>query len=198
MTEDLLWPTYATPADLPAIEAVPLEARGLPESTYALLAHPQVTAAGAIGRPDVHAGEVPVAYVTLVAGATVTEAELCAWAAERVPERAAAPKAVTVLDALPVTAVGKPYKLALRADVTRRALAEALAGLGEDIEVQTAIEDGAVVAAITIAADANQAAVKARLDQFVVSWSLAVRPLPRELAGPRPGELAHTTSGGSR
>ena len=37
MTENLLWPTYATPADLPAIEAVPLAARGLPESTYALL-----------------------------------------------------------------------------------------------------------------------------------------------------------------
>ncbi len=31
----------------------------------ALLAHPQVTAASAVGRPDVHAGEVPVAYVTL-------------------------------------------------------------------------------------------------------------------------------------
>jgi fatty-acyl-CoA synthase len=38
MTEDLLWPDYATPEDLAAIEAVPLEARGLPESTYALLA----------------------------------------------------------------------------------------------------------------------------------------------------------------
>ncbi len=38
MTEDLLWPDYATPDDLAAIEAVPLEKRGLPESTYALLA----------------------------------------------------------------------------------------------------------------------------------------------------------------
>ena len=34
----------------------------------ALLAHPQVTAAAAVGRPDVHAGEVPVAYVTLAPG----------------------------------------------------------------------------------------------------------------------------------
>ncbi|PWU56142.1 acyl-CoA synthetase, partial [Micromonospora globispora] len=38
MTEDLLWPDYAAPTDLAAIEAVPLAARGLPESTYALLA----------------------------------------------------------------------------------------------------------------------------------------------------------------
>ena len=34
----------------------------------ALLAHPQVTAAAAVGRPDVHAGEVPVAYVTVAPG----------------------------------------------------------------------------------------------------------------------------------
>ena len=38
MTTDLLWPDYATPDDLAAIEAVPLADRGLPESTYALLA----------------------------------------------------------------------------------------------------------------------------------------------------------------
>jgi fatty-acyl-CoA synthase len=37
MTEDLLWPAYTSPADLAAIEAVPLSARGLPESSYALL-----------------------------------------------------------------------------------------------------------------------------------------------------------------
>ena len=34
MTEDLLGPDYAAPDDLAAIEAVPLEKRGLPESTY--------------------------------------------------------------------------------------------------------------------------------------------------------------------
>ncbi|MCC3312903.1 AMP-binding protein [Nocardia africana] len=36
--EQLLWPRYVEPADLTAVESVPLEARGLPESTYALLA----------------------------------------------------------------------------------------------------------------------------------------------------------------
>ena len=58
----------------------------------ALLAHPQVTAASAVGRPDVHAGEVPVAYVTLAPAATVTGDELREFAADRVAERAAAPK----------------------------------------------------------------------------------------------------------
>ena len=35
---DLLWPRYASPADLKDIESIPLAQRGLPESTYALLA----------------------------------------------------------------------------------------------------------------------------------------------------------------
>ena len=38
----------------------------------ALLAHPDVTAAAAVGRPDPHAGEVPVAFVTLPREPSVT------------------------------------------------------------------------------------------------------------------------------
>ena len=37
MNSELLWPEYATPADLAAIESVPLQDRGMPETTYALL-----------------------------------------------------------------------------------------------------------------------------------------------------------------
>ncbi|WP_322723507.1 hypothetical protein [Streptomyces spongiae] len=47
---------------------------------------------------------MPVAYVTLTPGATAAENDLLGWAADRVLEHAAAPKAVTVLYALPVTA----------------------------------------------------------------------------------------------
>lgn len=121
-----------------------------------------------------HAGEVPVAYVTLAAGAEVTEEELLAWAAAHVPERAAAPKAVTVLDALPVTAVGKPYKLALRADATRRAVAEALLPLGDGIDVECLIEDGSVFALVTVGPGSDQTAVKAALDRYAIRWDLAV------------------------
>jgi fatty-acyl-CoA synthase len=146
----------------------------------ALLAHPQVAAAGAVGRPDAHAGEVPVAYVVLAPDAALTEAELLAWAARRIGERAAVPKAVTVLDALPVTAVGKPYKLALRADATRCAVAEALAGL-PGAAVDTAIEDAAVVTTVTVDHTIDPAAVAAVLDQYALRWHLAVRaaePIP--------------------
>ena len=47
----------------------------------ALLAHPAVTAAAAVGRPDRHAGEVPVAYVVPAGPGRFDEADLLAWAA---------------------------------------------------------------------------------------------------------------------
>ena len=37
MGADLLWPSYSSPQDLAAIEAIPLAERGLPDSTYAVL-----------------------------------------------------------------------------------------------------------------------------------------------------------------
>ena len=142
----------------------------------ALLAHPHVTAAAAVGRPDVHAGEVPVAYVTVAAPAAVTEDELREWAAERVAEPAAAPKEVVVLDSLPVTAVGKPYKLPLRADAARRELSRALDGLDPVPAVHTAVEDGSVVATVEVGSPADEAAVTPILDRYAVAWKIVVKP----------------------
>jgi fatty-acyl-CoA synthase len=129
----------------------------------ALLAHPQVTAASAVGRPDVHAGEIPVAYVTLAPGATVTEDELRDWASQRVPDRTAAPKTVTVLDALPVTAVGKPYKLALRTDATRRELRAVLDPIAGVRGVEANVEGSSVVTVVKVSPSADQVAIKAIL-----------------------------------
>ncbi|MFI6364366.1 acyl-CoA synthetase [Nocardia sp. NPDC050630] len=140
----------------------------------ALLTHPQVTAASAVGRPDVHAGEVPVAYVTLGAGADVTESELLAWASEQVPERAALPKSVVVLDALPITDVGKPYKLGLRADATRRELQDALAQVAGVRAVTAAVEDGAIVATVDVD-PAVESGVAEVLGRYAIRWKVAVR-----------------------
>jgi fatty-acyl-CoA synthase len=143
----------------------------------ALLAHPEVTAAAAVGRPDLHAGEVPVAYATVTPGAAVTEQDLREWAAERVAEPAAAPKeVVVVLDALPVTDVGKPYKLPLRADATRREFSRALDGLDPVPAVHAAVEDGSVVATVEVRAPADKAAVTPILDRYAVAWKVVVKP----------------------
>ncbi|MER7922324.1 acyl-CoA synthetase [Streptomyces sp. NPDC096057] len=120
----------------------------------ALLSHPAVTGAQAVGQPDGRAGEVPVAYVTLSDG-TVGEDDLLAWAATRVGEQAAAPKAVRVLDALPITAVGKPYKLPLRADATRRVLTDLLGDLDDVVEVSAVGDSGTVTATVTLRVTAS-------------------------------------------
>lgn len=141
----------------------------------ALLAHPDVTGAAAVGRPDHHSGEVPVAFVTLAPGATVTGADLQAWAAEHVAESAAAPKAVSILDTLPVTAVGKPYKPALRADATRDAVSKALEGVAHINGVEATVEDGSVVVVVHSDRDVDEASVRSTLGVYAIEWRLRVR-----------------------
>ncbi|WP_410789599.1 acyl-CoA synthetase [Kribbella sp. C-35] len=136
----------------------------------ALLTHPRVVAAAAVGRPDRRAGEVPVAYVVLTGGAAPAEDALESWAAAHIPEQAAVPKAVHVIDAIPTTAVGKPYKLALRADATRRAVQDELGPAGS---VDVEITDGTVQVAVTPAPGVDESRVRATLEAFTVSWRFA-------------------------
>jgi acyl-CoA synthetase (AMP-forming)/AMP-acid ligase II len=136
----------------------------------ALLGHPEVTGAQAVGRPDVHAGEVPVAFVTLAPGATTTAEELRVWAHEHVPEQAAAPKSVSVLSALPVTEVGKPFKPALRAVATQDAINAALQGVRGVKDVRGVVGGGAVVVVVALDAGADETAVKHTLDRFAITW----------------------------
>jgi fatty-acyl-CoA synthase len=96
----------------------------------ALLAHPEVTGANAVGRPDPCSGEAPVAYVTLRAGSNSTGRTIRDWVSGRISQRAATPTEVTVVDALPVTAVGKTNKSALQADATAREVRSALINAG--------------------------------------------------------------------
>jgi fatty-acyl-CoA synthase len=138
----------------------------------ALLAHPDVTAAQAVGRPDAHAGEVPVAFVTLAPDAQATPEQLSVWAAQRVPERAAAPRWVTVLDALPVTHVGKPFKPALRAHAAQEAVAHALDGLPQVNAVRGVVEDGAVVVVVELDPSTDQTSVEEALDRFAITCRL--------------------------
>ncbi|CAN0584116.1 unnamed protein product, partial [Ectocarpus sp. 12 AP-2014] len=64
----------------------------------ALQGHEAVAFAGAIGQPDRRTGEMPCAYVELVAGASVTPEELMEYCRTHVHERAAQPKHITILD----------------------------------------------------------------------------------------------------
>jgi fatty-acyl-CoA synthase len=136
----------------------------------ALLEHPDVTAAAAVGRPDPHSGEVPVAFVTIAAGSEVTADELEGWAAEHVPERAAAPKHVEIVDEVPLTSVGKPYKPELRRRAAERAARDALAETGLGDQVRAVLVDGAVE--IHVPRSAEDDAVREVLSQYAWTWQL--------------------------
>lgn len=98
----------------------------------ALLTHPAVAIAAAVGQPDAYAGELPVAFVTLQPGAEIDGESLRAFIAPLVAEPAALPKQIWVLPDLPMTAIGKIYKPKLRVLATRRAIELALEGAGID------------------------------------------------------------------
>jgi fatty-acyl-CoA synthase len=80
----------------------------------ALIEHPQVTAAAAVGVPDDLHGEAVHAYVVPAAGATVTGAELRDHVITALNETWA-PREVEFVDELPLMAIGKVDRAALRA-----------------------------------------------------------------------------------
>ena len=78
-----------------------------------LHAHPAVQEAAAVAAPDDFKGEVVKAFVALKAGASLTEAELVAWCAERLAPYKV-PATVVFLASLPKSGAAKIDKLALR------------------------------------------------------------------------------------
>jgi fatty-acyl-CoA synthase len=84
----------------------------------ALMAHAGVIQSVAIGQPDVHSGEIPVAYVVVKDKQHTSAAELLAHCQQHISERAAIPKRIEILDSLPLTAVGKVFKPLLRNKAT--------------------------------------------------------------------------------
>ena len=137
-----------------------------------LLRHPAVRAAVAVGRPDRHSGEVPVAYVVPADPGRFEEAELLAWASTAIDEPAARPKRIYPVTAIPVTEVGKPFKPALLADAAVRAITEALTAAGvADARVTAAHEDGRLVVTVT-GADPD------RVQDAVAGFALTVRSGP--------------------
>ena len=90
--------------------------------------------AAVVGRPDVHAGEVPVAYVQVQKGSKLTAEGILQYLEKEVGERAAIPKEVVIWEAIPLTPVGKIFKPALRWDAIRRVYQAELDALGDLIE----------------------------------------------------------------
>ncbi len=76
--------------------------------------HPHVRISAAVGMPDEYAGEIPVVFIEPIANAAIQIDVLHAYIKEHIIEPPARPRHVFVVDAIPVTAVGKIFKPALR------------------------------------------------------------------------------------
>lgn len=111
------------------------------EIEEAMLLHPDVAFAGAIGQPDDFSGELPCCYVELVEGASATTDELLEHAQTQVHERAARPKYMEIMPELPKTAVGKIFKPDLRKMAITRIYNEKLAEAGSASRVVEVVDD---------------------------------------------------------
>ena len=78
-----------------------------------LLTHPAVADAAVVGLPDDEAGEIPVAYVVLKAGAQATEDDVASFVAGQVAHYKQL-RRVTFIDSVPKSASGKILRRVLR------------------------------------------------------------------------------------
>lgn len=135
---------------------------------------PGVRISAAVGMPDQYAGEVPVIFVVPEPGASLDPGALMDHLDRHIHEPPARPRAVLLLDALPVTAVGKIFKPTLRELAIREKLRQEVERLG----------GGARLAAVEVGADARgNARVAVRLagagPAQIEALALALAPLPQ-------------------
>ena len=137
-----------------------------------------VQVAAAIGQPDPHAGEIPVAYVQLQEGAGLTGEQVLDYLKKEVGERAAVPKEVFVIDEIPLTPVGKIFKPALRWEVIRRVYRRELKALGDRIDsLEVAVEEhkvhGSLVSIVVKPAPhADVEAMKDEVDEILSRYTI--------------------------
>ena len=93
-----------------------------------LNSHEHVLVSAVVGRPDVYAGELPVAYVQLRGKSETLDPDaVVEWCKQYISDPAAAPVEIIIVDQLPITAVGKISKVELRRDAARRAIEREIA-----------------------------------------------------------------------
>ncbi len=142
---------------------------------------PQVQVAAAVGRPDPHAGEVPVAFVQLQPGSTLTSEQIMDHLKKEVGERAAMPKEVTIVEAVPLTPVGKIFKPALRWEAIRKAYAqelEALGAMARSVAVtvgEDKVHGALAVIRIQPASGVSVEAIEARVQEILARYTIRFR-----------------------
>jgi fatty-acyl-CoA synthase len=145
---------------------------------------PGIQVAAAIGKPDPHAGEVPVVYVQLQEGAEVTEKEIMEFLKNEIGERAAVPKEVIIIDEIPLTPIGKIFKPLLRYDIVKRVYEKELGNLNDIINAAeiNVFEDRThgisvsmkITPAQNISKEKVEEKIKDQLARYIIRYSLEI------------------------
>lgn len=88
------------------------------------MVHSDVASVAAVGQPDIYAGELPCVYICLKPGVYISTDELMSFCESLIPERAAKPVHIEIIDDLPLTEVGKIFKPALRLEASKRVISQ--------------------------------------------------------------------------
>jgi fatty-acyl-CoA synthase len=140
-----------------------------------------IQVAAAVGRPDPHAGEIPVAYVQLQEESDLKEEQILEHVKQHIGERAAIPKEILILDEMPLTPVGKIFKPALRWDAIKRvyeAELDALGDIAESIEVSVAedkVHGSMATINIKAAPQVSDDIVKDRVKKILARYTIKYR-----------------------
>lgn len=152
----------------------------------ALLQHPAVLIAAAIGRPDRLKGEMPIAYVQLKVGEQVSASELIAFCKDHIQERASVPVEIIIVDAIPLTGVGKISKVSLRIDAMQRVVNSVASNVmcADEVFKVTIDQHGLRPMAVleVEVALGNSAAIKAKLGQALAGFEFETRVVMHSLS----------------
>jgi fatty-acyl-CoA synthase len=107
----------------------------------ALYRHPAVFMAAAVGKPDAYAGELPIAYVQLKSGASVSGDELRTFIQRLISDPVAVPREIIVLDEMPLTDVRKVAKSVLRRSIAKETFEQQLHQQLPDAVIDLRIDD---------------------------------------------------------
>jgi len=143
-----------------------------------------VQVAAAVGRPDAHAGEVPVAFVQVQKGSGLTVEKILKHLQQEIGERAAIPKEVFIVDEIPLTPVGKIFKPSLRWDAVMFIYRKDIEALGEMVKaVDITVGEDKVhgtLARISVKAAAGVSAadleqkIRAALARYTIRFELTI------------------------
>lgn len=152
-----------------------IDPAAIEEPLYAI---PGVQIAAAVGAPDPHSGEIPVAYVQLQQGIDLSQEEILDQLRQTVGERAAIPSRVFIIDQIPLTPVGKIFKPALRWDAIKRVYENELQKLGalaESIELKVAedkVHGSSVAIKITAAPNVSETEITNKVSEVLALYTV--------------------------